>query len=126
VRDPRGSQAERGRESAFVSSRRLKGGENAKAKQQSKILARDLPFRKCLRSVTKVVSVRQEQSTGLSVSMTPSLRVTHRQLSNNYQVLRALVPRAPGLAHWPPKTQNNELLLEKSINFSTCGRGKTG
>ena len=96
MRDPRRSQAESSRESAFISPRGLKGRENAKAKEQSKILASDLHFRKCLRSVTKVVFVRQEQSTGLSVSMTASLHVTHRQLSNNYQVLRALVPRALG------------------------------
>lgn len=96
MRDPRRSQAESSRESVFISSRQLEGGENAKAKQQSKILARDLHFGKRLRSVTKVVLLRQEQSTGLSVSMTASLHVTHRQLANNYQVLRALVPRVLG------------------------------
>jgi len=46
-------------------------------------------------------------------------------LSHNYQVLRALLPRGPGLACWLPKTQNNELLVEKGINFSTRGRDKT-
>lgn len=68
MRDPQSQAESSSSDSAFGSSQRMKGGENAKAKQQSKTLARALHFGKCLRSVTKVVLVRQEQSAGLSVS----------------------------------------------------------
>lgn len=75
MRDPE-SQAESSssssRDSAFGSSRQMKGGENAKAKQQSKTLARAVHFGKCLSSVTKVVLVREEQRAGLSVSTAAS------------------------------------------------------
>lgn len=87
-------------------------GENAKAKQQSILLARDVHFRKRLRSVTMVISVKQEQCKGLSVSMTASLHVT-QTISQQLPGLKSSGPTCPGLAHWPPKTQNNELLLEK-------------
>lgn len=105
MRDPesRAESSSSSRDSAFSSSQQMKGGENAKTKQQSKTLAQALHFGKCLSSVTKVVLVRQEQSAGLSVSTaaSPHLHTITQQLPG----LKSSAPTCPRLVHWPPKAQ---------------------
>lgn len=105
MRDPE-SQAESSssRDSAFGSSRQMKGGENAKVKQQSKTLSQALHFGKCLSSVTKVVLVRQEQSAGLSVSRQHPHTYT-QTITQQLPGLKSSGPACPGLVHWPPQAQ---------------------
>lgn len=116
VRDPRRSQAESaGNPPPSLPVGRTRGTQKPNSK--ARYWRGNVRFRKRLRPVTTAILVRQEQCTGLSVSTTASLHVT-QTISQQLPGLKSSGPTCPGLAHWPPKTQNNELLLEKKVLIS--------